>query len=59
MIDTLAKNGVILNYKGVLCKEGKNMKNYVFYSVDEIEDLGTYGNILMNKNERVDERFCI
>jgi hypothetical protein len=56
MVDYLGKEGLVINYKGLLKKEGKI---YVFYGEEMFENLGGYSEELMKKQERVDERFCI
>lgn len=48
---------MLLNYRGALSKEnkeGKQTKYYLFYGIDEFEDLAQYSNNMLIKNETPD-----
>lgn len=55
-MDSIAKSGILLNYRGALTKEGKL---FGFYSMEEFKNMQDYADKLVTNNEAADERFCI
>lgn len=46
-MDSIAKSGILLNYRGALTREGKL---FGFYSIDEFMNLDSYAERLLANN---------